>query len=145
MCSAPVMFGGGRAMTYAGLVLAMSAWPIRRSRQRSRHLISTLDQSKCFSIGRLSIWGDRSSLARRDGCPRLRIAPLGRERRGRVDELRGQGAELARRRGGIDSGKGERRSGRRCEILDGAEVGAPSTADVKGDEAGDVHRDPARL
>src|SRR5580704_7738290 len=94
MCSAPVMLGGGSAMTNAGLLLVTSACPTPSSRQRSRHFGSTLDQSKCFSIGRLSIWADRVLLARRDDRARLRVAPFRRERRRRVDELRGRGVEL---------------------------------------------------
>ena len=96
MCSAPVMFGGGSAMTYAGLVLVTSACPTSSSLQRSRHFGSTLDQSKCFSIGRLSIWADRVLLARRDRRAGLHVAPFGRERRAGVDELRGRGGELQR-------------------------------------------------
>src|ERR1022692_484590 len=76
MCSTPVMFGGGSAMTNAGLVLVTSACPTRSSLQRSRHFGSTLDQSKFVFIGRLSIWGGRVSLARRDGRAGLRIAPF---------------------------------------------------------------------
>src|SRR5580700_3965701 len=91
------MFGGGSAMTYAGLVLATSACPTPSSRQRSRHFGSTLDQSKCFSIGRLSIWADRVLLARGDGCAGLLIAPFGGEWRTGIDQLRCRGAELLRR------------------------------------------------
>src|ERR1700724_3735145 len=94
MCSTPVMFGGGSAMTNAGLVLVTSACPTRSSLQPSRHFASTLDQSKFVFMGRLSIWGDRVSLARRDGRAGLRVAPFRHEGRGCVDQLRGRGGEL---------------------------------------------------
>src|ERR1017187_10532034 len=122
MCSTPVMFGGGSAMTNAGLVLVTSACPTRSSLQRSRHFGSTLDQSKFVFIGRLSIWGGRVSLARRDGRAGLRIAPFGHEWRGRVDELWGRGGKLLR--GCALPHRGERdrrRRSRRRDIRDRSE------------------------
>src|ERR1039457_343609 len=135
MCSAPVMLGGGSAMTNAGLVLVTSACPTPSSCQRSRHLGSTLDQSKCFSIGRLSIWADRVLLARRDGRAGLRVAPFGGEWRAVVDELRGRGGQLTGRRALAHRGKGHGSARSLCgDIRDGSEVGAPTAADIKRDE-----------
>src|SRR5580693_8968765 len=137
MCSAPVMLGGGSAMTYTGLVVATSAWPTSSARQRSRHFGSTLDQSKCFSIGRLSIWADRRLLARRQGFAGLRIAPFGHERRRCIDELQRRAAQVSRGRALADRRKRVRGCGSdRGEILDGSEVGACPTADEEGHEPG---------
>src|SRR5438132_13648161 len=49
MCSAPVMLGGGSAMTNAGLSLEISAAPTRSSSQRCRHFGSTVLGSKALS------------------------------------------------------------------------------------------------
>src|SRR5580693_8758164 len=135
MCSAPVMFGGGSAMTYAGLVLVTSACPTPSSVHRSRHFGSTLDQSKCFSIGRLSIWADRVLLARRDRRAGLRVAPFRRERRAGVDELWGRGGELQRRRALPHRGEAYRgRRTRARDLGDRSEVRPAAAADVEGDE-----------
>src|ERR1017187_5159134 len=146
MCRAPVMLGGGRAMTNGGLVLVTSACPTPRSLQRSRHFGSTLDQSKCFSIGRLSIWADRVLLARGDGRPGLRIAPFGCEWRAGVDELWGRGCELSGRRALPHRGEAQGSTGALCrDIADRPEVRPPAAADVERHEPDEAHPAPGGL
>src|ERR1700692_2091441 len=146
MCSAPVMFGGGSAMTNAGLVLVTSACPTSSSLQRSRHRGSTLDQSKCFSIGRLSIWATRVSLARGDGRAGLRVAPFRGEWRAGVDELRGRGGEPGGSRALPHRRKACRGSGPlRRDIGDRTEVCPTAAADIERDEPDEPSRAAPRV